>query len=186
MKRSTILLPGIIVIGSAIFLLFSSMSLSVKSLAFSDTPKYIEGRVPDTLPERIHYIPFEYFYLLKSASLDYDVPIDVLRVVIREESNFNKNERSPRRRDGHRDLGIGQFNSKMLPWMRDTINKGKAFDPMKPKEAIPVIAKLLRYNYERTDSWMLAIMAYNQGNIVQGNRPIATTYSYLGRVMSRW
>jgi hypothetical protein len=108
-------------------------------------------------------VPEEYRSLFEAAAFSSDIPPGILESIAFVESGFNPMAMSPLRENGHRDLGMFQFNSAYLMWYANQYNFGIPFNPMVPGEAAPIAAKHIRYLYERHKRWPTVCLAYNAG-----------------------
>jgi soluble lytic murein transglycosylase-like protein len=106
-------------------------------------------------------VPVEYQELFETTSAG--IPQSVLESIAFVESGFIKLAKSPVREDGHRDLGMFQFNDKYHQWYSDTYNDGVLFDPFNPEEAIKIASLHIRFLYERYGNWTDVFIAYNAG-----------------------
>jgi len=138
----------------------------------------------DPLP-LLRTIPQEYEAIINNAAGMAGIPIEIIVAIIWVESEFNPDALSPEREDTYRDMGICQFNFAYLQWYADMYNGGKDFDPMNPKEAIPIMALHLKWLHERYNHWPDAVMAYNAGfaRVDSGNIPDCT-WNYLFKIYS--
>jgi soluble lytic murein transglycosylase-like protein len=109
-------------------------------------------------------IPVEHRAIIDAAIKETGVPIEIIAAILHRESQFLPTAKSPIRENGHRDMGICQFNSQFIDWFSDHYNGGVIFDPMNPAEAIPIMARHIKWLYERYGGyWPDVIMAYNAG-----------------------
>jgi soluble lytic murein transglycosylase-like protein len=127
-----------------------------------DSPRVPKPLFISLLPPR-RDCPVEYQLILEATARDVEVPIEVLESIAWVESRFDPLAESPKRKDGHRDRGMFQINSKYCGWYADQYNGGLPFDPMSPVEAATVAALYIRFLYERYGSYNEAIIAYNIG-----------------------
>ena len=118
--------------------------------------------MPEPLPPR-RSVPEQYRDLFTNASESTGIPLGVLESIAFVESEFLTTARSPIRRDGHRDLGMFQFNDRYLQWYSDMYNGGVLFDPFLPEEAILIAALHVAFLYERYGNWSDVFFAYNSG-----------------------
>ena len=130
--------------------------------------------------------PAEYLPIIEKEAENAGIPIEILESIIWVESGFRATAQSPPREDGHRDVGICQFNSKYLDWFSDQYNSGILFDPMDPGEAIRIAALHIRYLYERYGSWPEVCIAYNAGMCAVDRDEIPeSSLRYLIRIYER-
>jgi hypothetical protein len=143
----------------------------------------IETPVPEPCLPPMKEIPIEYRAVIDSAIKETGIPIEVVAAILQRESQFYPDAQSPTRENGHRDMGICQFNSQYIEWYSDQYNGGVVFDPMNPAEAIPVMARHVQWLYERYDYWPDVIMAYNAGfaKIDSGDIP-ESAWNYLLKI----
>jgi soluble lytic murein transglycosylase-like protein len=128
-------------------------------------------------------VPEEYQAILDAASNSTGIPPGVLESIAFVESGFYSGAMSPLRGNGHRDLGMFQFNSQYLPWYADAYNGGVIFDPMSPRDAASVAAKHIRYLYNRYGHWPTVCLAYNAGMAaVDNDRIPECSYRYLIKI----
>jgi len=118
--------------------------------------------MPEPVPPRRN-VPERYKVLFQFTSTFYGIPPGVLESIAFVESEFLATAQSPIRCDGHRDLGMFQFNDRFLKWYSDTYNSGVLFDPFVPEEAIKVAALHIVFLYERYGNWPDVLLAYNAG-----------------------
>ena len=118
--------------------------------------------MPEPLPPR-RSVPERYKGLFAFTSSFYGIPPEILESIAFIESGFMASAQSPIRDDGHRDLGMFQFNDKYLDWYSRVYNEGILFDPFVPEEAIRVAALHIVFLYERYGTWMDVFFAYNAG-----------------------
>ena len=129
--------------------------------------------------------PREYRHLLYKYATLYNVPIYYVVSQIIEESGFNPfaYNMNP---DGTNDKGLTQLNSSNYDYFKWKFNKGKDYDPYNPEDAIRIGVQYLRYLYDHSGSWKLALMGYNAGpNKVRSGRIPARTKQYYKNIMSR-
>ena len=105
----------------------------------------------------------QYHDLIMKASREAKIPASLLAGLLYAESEGVASCTSERRADGYRDEGIAQLNSRYLPYFAWKFNKGKKVDPYSPAQAIPVAARILKFNYAYFGDWVEAIAAYRQG-----------------------
>ncbi len=119
---------------------------------------------------------------LFNATAELGIDPRLVAAVAWAESGFDPDVVSCARASGAGALGIMQF-------MPGTA-QGMGIDPCDPAEAIPAGARYLLAQYERFDSWELALAAYNAGpGAVEqygGIPPYAETQTYVPKVMSKW
>ena len=118
--------------------------------------------IPEPVPPR-RDVPEQYRDLFANASESVGIPPGVLESIAFVESEFLAVAQSPIRRDGHRDLGMFQFNDRFLRWYSDIYNGGVLFDPFVPEEAIKVAALHILFLYELYGNWPDVFFAYNAG-----------------------
>jgi hypothetical protein len=114
--------------------------------------------------------------IIASASEQFSVDPDLIRAVIKAESNFNAQAVSPKGAQG------------LMQIMPLTANELGLVDPFDPKENIHGGVKYLRYLLDAfSEDYGLALAAYNAGpsRVANNNRipPIAETQSYVKRVL---
>jgi soluble lytic murein transglycosylase-like protein len=147
-------------------------------------PVFIGSREVSMPPRRD--CPIEYQQILNTEASKAGIPIEVLESIIWAESRFLPTVRSPARKDGHRDLGLAQFNSRYLKWYSNKYNGGVLFDPMVPEEAVRIAALHIRYLYERYGHWPDVVLAYNAGiTAVDKGRVPESAVRYLLKVYNR-
>ena len=140
---------------------------------------------PPLLPQR-RGCPAEHRAIIEREAGNAGVPVEILESIIRAESDFTSAAQSAVREDGHRDIGICQFNTKYLGWYSERYNGGVPFDPMDPEEAIRIAALHIRYLYERYGSWTDCILAYNAGTgAVDRDEIPESSLRYLIRIYER-
>lgn len=118
-------------------------------------------------------IPGSLFPLIKQASIDYKVPIDLIVGLLSVESGFKANALGPMTKYGQA-KGIAQFidDTSRTFKLRDingqVIKVG--IDPYNVKEAIPAAAQYLADEYKRFGNWEKAVTAYHsgRGNVLNG------------------
>jgi hypothetical protein len=128
-------------------------------------------------------IPIEHKAVIDNAIRETGIPIEIIAAILKNESHFSPDAQSPIRENGHRDMGICQFNSQYIEWYSERYNSGVVFDPMNPAEAIPVMARHIKWLYERYGYWPDVVMAYNAGfsRIDSGDIP-DSAWDYLLRI----
>jgi hypothetical protein len=185
MKNNIIL---IIVILS--FICFGS-SVTIDPFIYSVIPPVdypIRHSVIDEQPTRcflppMRTIPARYETIIYEASAKAGIPVEIIVAIIWVESSFRSNAISPIRADGHKDLGICQFNSEFLEWYSEKYNDGVFFDPMDPVVAINIAALHIRWLYERYGHWPDVAMAYNAGfPRIDRNEIPESTWDYLFKI----
>jgi tetratricopeptide (TPR) repeat protein len=92
------------------------------------------------------------------------IPENILRAVIRVESQGRKYPYNLRNKDRSMDVGIMQLNSKYTKYYRDKYWHGQEFEPMDPFQSITTGAKILVDLYKEWGNWDKAIQAYNVGS----------------------
>jgi soluble lytic murein transglycosylase-like protein len=117
---------------------------------------------PEPEPPRRN-VPEQYQDLFKTTSQSAGIPYGVLESIAFVESRFRASARSPVRDDGHRDLGMFQFNDRYLQWYSDQYNNGLPFDPFVPEEAIRIAVLHILFLFDRYGNWADVFMAYNAG-----------------------
>lgn len=124
--------------------------------------------------------------LVEESARAEGIPSWILARLIDAESRWNPDARSKPNKNGTRDLGICQLNSRYLGDFARMFNGGKAIDPMDPYQAVPVAARYLADCYEAVDNWPGAIASYNCGlsRVLSGNVP-ASTLKYVEKVMGK-
>lgn len=118
--------------------------------------------------------PDKYKSLISEASRATGIPTNVLSALIKSESNFNPNAKSPVGA-----MGIAQF-------MPETA-KGMGINPLDPAQAIAGAAKYLKQQFDKFGSMDLALAAYNAGpgavSKYGGIPPYAETQNYVRKIM---
>jgi soluble lytic murein transglycosylase-like protein len=114
------------------------------------------------LPPRRN-VPARYRELFDEASRNSGVPLEILESIAWAESQFKPWAKSPVRADGYRDLGIFQINTRYQEWFEKAYNRGRPFDPMNPYEAVPIVARHIRYLWKHYGHWPDVVIAYNRG-----------------------
>lgn len=132
----------------------------------ADPKKYI-SYVADT--------PDEYKDTISSAAEKHDIPANILSALLKQESNFNPNAKSPVGASG-----IAQF----MP----ATAKEMGIDPSDPKQSIEAAARYLRQHLDSFDGDMKkALAAYNAGagNVRKygGIPPFKETQNYVKKIM---
>jgi soluble lytic murein transglycosylase-like protein len=132
-------------------------------------------------PQRI--VPERYQEMFMAAAMYVGIPPGVLEAIADVESNFRAWARSPMRDDGHRDLGMFQFNDRYHEWYSDRYNDGILFDPFDPAVAIRVAALHVHFLYNRYGHWPDVFLAYNAGmSRVDNNDIPASAFNYLAKI----
>jgi len=173
------------------------MIAAVLSLIFFDGSVLFERYIilPVTKPQLINTearkthlppmreIPIEYKTIIDKAATETEIPIEIISAILQRESRFSPGAQSPIRENGHRDMGICQFNSQYINWYSERYNGGVVFDPMDAEKAIPVMARHIKWLFERYGHWPDVIMAYNAGftRIDSGNIP-DSAWDYLLKI----
>jgi soluble lytic murein transglycosylase-like protein len=134
----------------------------------------------------LHAKQFAYLVEVQTACSFSKVPVHIVMGVILVESEGTALCASAYRKDGFRDEGIMQLNSKYLKEFATWYNRGKPINPFAPKEAIPVGVKILAYNYSVYGNWIEALAAYKQGVYgVQKNGVTHDSFHYIESVFSK-
>jgi soluble lytic murein transglycosylase-like protein len=128
-------------------------------------------------------VPVIYRTIIKYASDTYQVPLNILIGLLREESHFNPNTTNINK-NGTIDKGIAQLNSDYQSDFEWFDNNQKAFDPYDADTSIMVAASYLRRLYKCFRSWDLAVAAYNcgPGKVSDGLIP-QRTKDYVTRII---
>ena len=175
-----------------VFLFYSSLLLGGSMLWQYDI--LIQPQADDVImhfwpePERIYEpplrdVPIEYREIFAAAAEGAGIPPWALESIAWAESMFDHKARSPVRDDGHRDLGMFQFNTRYLDWYAEQYNAGAPFDPMIPAEATVIAAKHIRFLYERYGQWSDVFLAYNCGyGAVDRNEIPDSSFAYLIKI----
>jgi len=181
----------VIIVTVLSFVLFGA-SVPFDPFRYSITPPVTEPpfnftlaavETPQTRLPRMREIPIEYKAVIDKAIRGMGIPIEIIAAILQRESHFSPEAQSPIRENGHRDMGICQFNSQYIDWYSERYNGGVIFDPMNPEEAIPIMAQHIKWLYERYGHWPDVIMAYNAGfaRIDSGDIP-DSAWDYLFKV----
>ena len=140
------------------------------------------GKEPEPVPPR-RSVPEKYQAMFAAASESAGIPPGVLESIAYVESGFLATAKSPMREDGHRDLGMFQFNDCYLDWYSEHYNEGIMFDPFDPEEAIRIAALHIVFLYERYGTWMDVLFAYNAGiGAVDRNEIPDSSFRYLLKI----
>jgi soluble lytic murein transglycosylase-like protein len=124
-----------------------------------------------------------YYEEVQKASIASGVPAYIVMGLILTESEGCVLAASPYRKDGFRDEGIMQLNSKYLSYFAKTFNGDKVINPFSIKEAISVGVKILAYNFSVYGNWVEALAAYKQGVYgVQRNGVTHDSFHYVESV----
>lgn len=118
-------------------------------------------------------IPTILAVMIDSIAGQYGVPVWICHSVIECESGWDAQAVSYNPNSDSWDQGLWQINSKAHPGV----------DPFDVRSATKYAVKYLRYLYDRTGSWHLALTAYN-GGIGRIARPPKQSVRYARLVLS--
>ena len=140
---------------------------------------------PESIPP-VREVPGPYQELFISVSNKYDIPLEVLTAIAQVESHFRPWAASPIRKDGTRDEGMFQHNSRYHNYFVKTFNYGREYDPYNPSEAIHVTARMINFYFDRYGHWPDVFLAYNGGvGRVDNNDIRDGSWEYLRRIYSK-
>ncbi len=112
----------------------------------------------------INKIPSEYRGTIIYYAYKENVPLDIIYYLIAYESNWYTNTIGKKNRNGSRDYGLMQLNSRYIKnfqkWFYTGVDK---FNPFNPEHNIEIGIKYLKDLYLKTYNWKLAVTAYNCG-----------------------
>ena len=153
-------------------------------------PAPAEERYPDKTVESwdkpndavVKQTPGKYKDLIQRSADENGVPRKMLSAMLLQESNFEEDVISGKKKSPKGALGIAQF-------MPDTA-KDEGVDPLVPDSAVPGAAKYLKRWYDKFGSWELALAAYNAGatNVSKygGIPPFKETQNYVRKIMENY
>jgi len=111
----------------------------------------------------LHSVNQEYVPWIEQVCELYSVPVDVALAVGIIESKLTMIN-SGRNKDGSYDIGVFQINSRYKDWHEQKLwQKGRKFNINDAHDNIEMGILILRYQYENTGDWHLAVRAYNTG-----------------------
>ena len=175
---------SIIIFSISIFLLLSWVSYKPSIRLPIDTEIFLmrDMYITNTLPPRRN-VPKRYQPLFETISKHYDIPPSVLESIAYVESRFKADALSPLRKDGSRDMGMFQFNSNFIPWLRKEFSYGISFNPLSVNESIIIAAELVVWLYKKYKHWPDVFLAYNCGvtNVDRNTIP-ESAWGYLDRI----
>jgi hypothetical protein len=159
-------------------------TLYLLPLGSAAAPTYeFAGPVPVKVP-CIWSVHHGYGWLFQACEDETGFPAEIVGRIIGQAENWtwNPKAKGPRRKDGHRDVGLCQHNTKYVKEFARRYNGGKPYDPFNPAEAVPITFRLLADNYAQLGGDMvLTVASYRQG--VAGVLRDAPTAWYVDRIM---
>lgn len=131
-------------------------------------------------------IPEKYREYTLTLCEKYNVPLLIFYKLIHTESRWNRYARSRPNRNGTRDYGIAQLNSRYIRGFVSDYYRGKEkFDVYNPKHSLEVSVKLLANHYRAFKNWYYSVCAYNAGqSSVRYRRIPASTIRYANKIMN--
>jgi hypothetical protein len=166
-----------------VILLCLVIPFSIGSIG-SSTAQYEPVEIDVQKHPNIPGVPGRYQWLFQACEGETGFPAEIVGKLVGNAENWSWNPKAkgPKRKDGHRDLGLFQHNSKYVPEFAYRYNDGKPYDPMDPKQAAIITFRILADNYRQLDGDMtMTIASYRQG--VSGVKKNGPTMWYVNRIL---
>ena len=144
-------------------------------------------KMANQMERMIQNIPKKYREYTMDLCDKYNIPIYIVSRVINIESQWNPNAISRYNRNGTRDYGLGQLNSRYIGSFVKWFYKGKEkFNVFNWKHNLQVaIGFLASLNKSFYGNWHNTVCAYNAGpNAVRYGRVPASTFAYAKKILS--
>ena len=105
--------------------------------------------------------PARYLPVIRIASLRYGVPSPLIAALIAQETNGTwSSSLVVTNPNGTTDTGLAQANSRYLEYFKERFD---LIDPYNAEDSILFVARYLRYMYNRTKNWHMAVIRYKRG-----------------------
>lgn len=143
-----------------VFLCGALSCASIGSAPLVSAPFELPALLPDT--EYRHLLPARYAALVYQAAEKYNVPVFFIVRLIHQETKgtWDRKIVSRKNKDGTRDKGLAQANSKYLSYYADRYG---LTDPTNAEQSIMFCAAYSADLYKATGSWLYVACAYKMG-----------------------